>query len=126
MTLVVGDAQLGDAGRVIIGAGSGDQGILLEGNGSVTLGAKNLGNGNLTVKNHFGTTAGVLEAETATLSLRSPGGDDTVVLDGKNGNITLGGGGDADGDLTVLSAGGKTAITLAGSDAAITSAAQAA
>ena len=43
-------------------------------------------------------------------------GSQTVVLDGATGNLTLGGG-TQDGDVTIKSANGATAITMAGSDA---------
>jgi hypothetical protein len=137
--LDLGDVQLGKPGKVVIGrVTDGEQAILLDGTGGhVTLGGRQAGDGSLTVKNHLGTSVGVLDAENATFTLghvagtktpqdaagnvvlRNADGASTVSLDGASGNVTLGGGG-VDGDLTVRSGAGETAMQFDGDNATLT------
>ena len=134
-TLIVGEAQLGMPGEVIIGSIGGSRGAIhLDGKGSnVTVGGSNLGPGNVYIRNRSGNDTLSLNGEEATLTLgnettvsneRSDGqiviknsnGKETIKLDGRHGNLVLGGG-DQDGDISILNASGHKTIKLDGEHA---------
>ncbi|PWT74181.1 MAG: hypothetical protein C5B46_04465 [Proteobacteria bacterium] len=117
-TLVIGDHQMGLAGKIAIGTiGNSRQSILLDGSGAIEAGGNQLGNGKLSLKNLNDDPVVFLSAESCSLtvgckstfdkdntagqiSVCNKEGVETAVLNGANGRLTLGGQG-VDGDIII-------------------------
>ena|SRR6266481_734502 len=92
--LYIGDPEMGLPGKLVMGS------VLLDAaTSTLELGGNRVGNGKVNLKNNDGVT--------------------TILLDGQNGNVELGGG-TADGDLRLKTTAGEEVIVLNASTASVT------
>ena len=136
--LFIGDAPIGLPGKLVMGQSDPtSQSVLLEAaTSTLELGGEHLGYGKVHLKNNYGHVGAQLSAETCTLTLgcdstptgeRTDGkivvqntdGVTTILMDGQNGNVELGGG-TADGDLRLKTTAGEEVIVLNASTASVT------
>ena len=118
-TLMVGEPHAGQPGKLIVGGQRDEDATITLSGATVSAGGARGSSGHLTLKNRSGEDGFSLDGEDATLIVVNGDRHETVRLEGRHGNLILGGD-QEDGDVTLRTSAGSDAIVLAGSAASIT------